>query len=126
MQDPERFAERLEEARERAVAWLDLVETEARETAREAWSACEPLALAPDILALFAEEIGRRVAGEARIAKLLYLALTSRLLEKPVSVAVKGPSSGGKTFLTEQVLYFFPEDAYHALTAMSEKALAYS
>ncbi len=126
LQGPERFAERLEEARNRAVAWLDLAESEARETAREAWVACEQLALAPDILALFAGEIGHRVAGEARTAKLLYLALTSRLLEKPVSVAVKGPSSGGKTYLTEQVLSFFPESAYHALTAMSEKALAYS
>lgn len=126
LQDPERFAERLEEARVRAVAWLDLAESEAREAAREAWAACEHLALAPDILALFAGEIGRRVAGETRTAKLLYLALTSRLLEKPVSVAVKGPSSGGKTYLTEQVLSFFPGSAYHALTAMSEKALAYS
>ncbi len=126
LQDPVRFTEHLEEARDRAVAWLDISESEARESAREAWAACEHLALAPDILALFAGEIGRRVAGEARTAKLLYLALTSRLLEKPVSVAVKGPSSGGKTYLTEQVLSFFPDSAYHALTAMSEKALAYS
>jgi hypothetical protein len=41
-------------------------------------------------------------------------------------VAVKGPSSGGKSYLTEQVLSFFPESAYYALTAMSEHALAYS
>ena len=66
------------------------------------------------------------VAGESRVAKLLYLAVTSRLLTRPVSVAVKGPSSGGKSYLTESVLRFFPEDAYHALTAMSERTLAYS
>lgn len=126
LQGPDTFARHLEEARGRAAAWLDLAETEAQEAAREAWAACETLALAPDVLGLFADELGRRVAGESRTAKLLYLALTSRLLEKPVSVAVKGPSSGGKTYLTEQVLSFFPEGAYHALTAMSEKALAYS
>jgi hypothetical protein len=40
------------------------------------------------------------VAGEARVLKLLYLALTSRLLENPVSVALKGPSSGGESYLT--------------------------
>ena len=62
----------------------------------------------------------------ARVLKLLYLALTSRLLDKPVSIAVKGPSSGGKSYLTERVLSFFPESAYHALTAMSERTLAYS
>jgi hypothetical protein len=43
-----------------------------------------------------------------------------------VSVAVKGPSSGGKSYLTERVLGFFPERSYYALTAMSEHALAYS
>jgi len=66
------------------------------------------------------------VAGESRVAKLLYLAVTSRILERPVSVAVKGPSSGGKSYLTERVLGFFPESSYYALTAMSEHALAYS
>jgi hypothetical protein len=60
------------------------------------------------------------------VAKLLYLAVTSRLLERPASIAMKGPSSGGKSYLTEQVLSFFPESAYYALTAMSERALAYS
>ena len=66
------------------------------------------------------------VAGEARIAKLLYLAVTSRLLERPVSVALKGPSSGGKSHVVERVLSFVPESAYYALTAMSERTLAYS
>jgi hypothetical protein len=47
-------------------------------------------------------------------------------LEKPVSVALKGPSSGGKSFLVERVLSFFPESAYYALTAMSDRTLAYS
>ena len=79
------------------------------------------------ILDRFAEMLERSgVAGESRVLKFLYLALTSRLLKKPVSVAVKGPSSGGKSYLTERVLRFFPESAYHALTAMSERTLAYS
>jgi hypothetical protein len=126
LQDPEAFAKRIEEARGRAAAWLDIAESEAQERGREAWSACERLAHSPDVLARFAREIGRRVSGEVRTAKLLYLALTSRVLEKPVSVAVKGPSSGGKTYLVDRVLDFFPDAAYHALTAMSDRALAYS
>jgi hypothetical protein len=65
------------------------------------------------------------VVGERRAAKLLYLAVTSRLLDRPVSVAVKGPSSGGKSYVTEQVLKLFPSSAYYSLTAMSEKSLAY-
>ncbi len=43
-----------------------------------------------------------------------------------VNVAVKGPSSAGKTYVVEKASEFFPEDAYHFLTAMSERALAYS
>ncbi len=62
----------------------------------------------------------------SRIAKVIYLSVTSRLLEHPVSLAIKGPSSGGKSFITEKTLSFFPERAYYALSAMSERALAYS
>jgi hypothetical protein len=59
-------------------------------------------------------------------SKLLYLALTSRPLDRPVSIALKGPSSGGKSYLLERVLSFVPESPYYALSAMSERALAYS
>ena len=52
--------------------------------------------------------------------------MTSRLLERPVSIALKGPSSGGKSHVVERVLSFVPESAYYALTAMSERTLAYS
>ena len=43
-----------------------------------------------------------------------------------MSVTVKGLPSGGKTYLVEQVLPFFPASAYYVLTAMSDKSLAYS
>ena len=95
--------------------------------AQEAWARCFKIAREPDILERFASDLARLgVAGESRVAKLLYLAITSRLLPKPVSIVVKGPSSGGKSYLTERALCFFPDTAYYALTAMSEHALAYS
>lgn len=62
--------------------------------------------------------------GEAKAAKLTYLVVTSRLLDHPVSAVVKGPSSTGKSFLTDRVLAFFPPSATYKLTAMSERALA--
>ncbi len=87
----------------------------------------QPLAFAPNILACFVRDLERSgVVGEARLGKLLYLAVTSRFLDRPVSVAVKGHSSGGKSFTTEQVLKFFPESAYYTFTAMSEKVLVYT
>ena len=84
------------------------------------------LASAFEILDVVARELAASgVAGESRTVELLYLAVTSRLLERPCSVVVKGPSAGGKSFVVEQVLALFPPDAYYALSAMSERALAY-
>src|SRR4051812_14121269 len=77
-----------------------------------------------DAFIAHAEESG--LVGEQRNAKLLYLAVVSRLLQRPVSVAIKGPSSAGKSNLVDSVLGFFPSDAYYALSAMSERALVYS
>src|SRR5215217_3082323 len=127
LEDPEAFTSRFEEALRGAMAWLDIAESEAQKRAQQAWERCEDLAHEEDILGLFAEELKRLgVAGESSTAKILYLALTSRLLTKPVSVAVKGTSSSGKSYLVERTLNYFSESAYYALTAMSERALAYS
>lgn len=68
---------------------------------------------------------GYGLVGEERAVKLIYLAVTSRLLTRIASIAVKGPSSGGKSFLVEIVLKLFPPEAFYVLTAMSEHALAY-
>jgi hypothetical protein len=125
--DPERFRERFEAVLQDAKLWVELERAETQATSQEAWEHCNDLAKAPNILERFAAKLAQSgVAGEVRTAKLLYLAVTSRLLEKPVSIALKGPSSGGKSYLTEQVLRFFPKSAFYSLTAMSEKALAYS
>ena len=125
--DPNRFGERLREALEGAAAWEDLAESESREREREAWEECKELAESTDILAMFSRDLEAcRVVGEKNNGELLYLALVSRLLDKIVSVAVKGPSSGGKSFLVKQVMGFFPESAFCRFTAMSEKTLLYT
>jgi len=123
----ETFKDRFISALKEAESWKERRRAEIEAQSRRAWVACKDLVLVPNILERFARELARSgVAGESRVAKLLYLAVTSRFLERPVSVAVKGPSSGGKSYLTERVLEFFPESSYYALTAMSEHALAYS
>ena len=87
---------------------------------------CPALAKTHNILALFEHAIGVcGVVGEVKCAKLSYLALTSRLLDHPVSLIVKGLSSSGKSFTTQQTLRFFPLPAYISMTAMSERALIY-
>jgi hypothetical protein len=129
LDDPEQFSERFDAAIGSAVSFFDIAESEAQERTREAWSLCEKLANEERILDRFAEDLKHcGVAGETKAGKLIYLALNTRHLDAKqlVNVAVKGPSSAGKSFLVEKVLEFCPEDAYHFLTAMSERALAYS
>lgn len=114
------------EAMRHARRYADLLAEATDKRVREARAKAESL-LKSDILAEFAglcRQLG--LVGEERSVRLLYLAVTSRLLDKPVSVCVKGPSSGGKSYLVETVLKSFPESAYYALSSMSERSLAYS
>jgi Winged helix-turn-helix DNA-binding len=79
-----------------------------------------------DVLALFAEEIGQLIVGEEKNAKLLYLVATSRLFDdKTMHVAIKGPSSGGRSEIRKRVLEFFPPEDVISFTALSDKALLY-
>lgn len=81
----------------------------------------------PQILARFASAASDGgLVGECSLAKILYLAITSRVLDKPVSLGVKGLSSSGKSFTVETVLKFFPASAVWAKTAISQKALLYT
>ncbi|MCI0342887.1 MAG: MarR family transcriptional regulator [Planctomycetales bacterium] len=127
LSDPARFRERWEAALAAARPWTEEESSEARGRAAIALGRCGDLARERDILDKFATAVEQAgVVGESRAAKLLYLSVTSRLLARPVSVVVKGPSSAGKSFVVERVLVFFPLSAYYALSAMSERALAYS
>ena len=127
LQGPEEFARRWKVACLGAIPW-SAVEAEANAAERtEAWEQCSGLARKANILEAFYQELFRLgLVGERRAAMLIYLAVTSRLLDQPVSVAVKGPSSGGKSFVVETTLKFFPPAAFYSLTAMSDRALAYS
>ena len=66
------------------------------------------------------------VAGERKNVCLLYLALTSRLLDEPISITIKGESSAGKSYVLDRVLWLFPKKAYWVLTGMSPQALFYT
>jgi hypothetical protein len=85
------------------------------------------LATEPNILDHVVEALRRfGVVGEERLNKLIYLAVTSRLLKFLVSIIVKGPSSSGKSFTTRQVIRLFPEEAYYEWSAVTERYFAYS
>jgi hypothetical protein len=125
--DPNRFPERWQEALDSAIPWARYRRLADEQRREEAWAQCADLAQRPDLLAELREKLQRLgLVGEERTAQLVFLAVVSRLLERPVSVVVKGPSSAGKSFLVDRVLSFFPGSAYHAISAMSERILAYS
>jgi hypothetical protein len=65
------------------------------------------------------------LVGEQRAAKLIYLVLVSRFLERPLCAVIKGLSSAGKNFVTASVLSLFPPSAAYRLTGMSPHALVY-
>lgn len=98
----------------------------AQPLAELASSIAPELASNKDILASFRRDVRLRgLVGEIATAQLLYLAFTSRLLDKPVSVGIKGHSSSGKSHTVDRVLEFFPDEAVVKFTSMSERALVY-
>jgi hypothetical protein len=110
-----------------AIPWTQAEAESCAADRADAWDVCNRLAGKADILGELDNKLSELgLVGERRTAKLIYLALTSRLLDRPVSIAVKGPSSGGKSFVVESALKLFPPEAFCALSAMSDRALAYS
>lgn len=116
----------LERLRTEATTWGALQEERRQKLAAKAQGLAADLLGQPDILAPFSEAVrGLGLVGEEKIAKLLYLALTSRLTQTPISVVLKGPSSAGKSYTVETVLKMVPESGYLDFTAMSEHGLIY-
>jgi hypothetical protein len=75
---------------------------------------------------LYGADIRRAgLVGEDVNAKILFLAVTSSVFERPLSVAVKGPSSAGKSFLLTTTRQFLPPVCYISRTSLSPKSLVY-
>ena len=122
-----RFEEVWQKAVAAAMPFTEIDARSAEAAHKRAAEACGHLIEDRDILSKFSKAVAAAgVVGETKSAKLIYLALTSRFFSRPISVVLKGPSSAGKSYTTERVLDFFPEDAFYSLTAMSDRALAYS
>jgi hypothetical protein len=107
--DPAGFKKAWQVALLGAVPWTAMEANERAEERAEAWDSCADLARAENILAEFDKALGTvGLVGERQVAKLIYLAGTSRLLDRPVSIAVKGPSSGGKSSPLNRCCDFSP------------------
>jgi hypothetical protein len=117
----------LEKLKAEAKPWLLIEAERKKKIGNEAYTKAQHLLHEPDILDLFDRGCANLgLVDEKLSSRLLYLSLTTRLLEKPVSLVAKGVSSSGKSFSVDTVLKFFPESAFYELSSMSERALAYS
>jgi hypothetical protein len=123
---PDRFDEKLKVALEAATPWAEIAQAEKAAVTEEAWEKCKYLAGLDNILDKLIESLAAiGLAGERGAAQIIYLILTSRLLQRLVSAILRGPSAGGKNFLLDMVLKHFPPEAIIELTGMSEHALVY-
>lgn len=120
------FRRALGKALKGAVPAAEIVERERRQRSEAAWRKCRRLARRPDLLRSFLHDLEQLgVVGEPRAAMLVFLVVASRLLPRPVSAVLKGPSAAGKSWVTDNVLKFFPDSAYYRLSGMSERFLVY-
>ncbi len=78
----------------------------------------------PYLISRIADDVAALgVAGEPELAVTLYLIGTSRLLDKPLSGIVMGPSSSGKSHANEKVARLFPPETIIPATQMTPQAL---
>ena len=84
----------------------------------------------PDILdqvAATVRELGYSASSSTgHLPVIIYLALVSRLLDRPINIVVSGPSAAGKSYLITTTARLIPDDAIYALSGMSERLLAYT
>lgn len=65
------------------------------------------------------------LVGEQDTATLLYLAATSRMLEEPLRLIIKGLSGSGKSEIPRRVIPMFPPEAVIEATSLTPNALYY-
>lgn len=121
---PAQFVGRLREAIEQAPTLAELSAEDDRARREQLWASCKDIASSRNVLDDYVLALKKaNVVNVDAQAKLLYLALTSRLLPEPVSVAVRAVSAAGKSYLVKKSLLFQPRSAYLSVSAMSERAL---
>jgi DNA primase catalytic core len=64
-------------------------------------------------------------AGEDTNKKLVYLAGTSRLLMKPLSIYIQSGAGSGKSYLIDTVLKLMPPEKVNSITSASDRAMNY-
>jgi hypothetical protein len=124
--DPDRFLERWQAAIDAARPWTEREDAERRKVATAALADAGDLPFAPDLLDRIGQVMAERgYAGDLRPPKLGYVAMTSRLLERPQNLAYIAPSSAGKNRAVDAPMELMPPEAVYLERAGSARALIY-
>lgn len=84
------------------------------------------LALSGEQIATVWSQLREQIGGELAAAQFAYVALSSRLLRRGLSVVILGPAGVGKSVAARAAVVLAPTGAVYELTAMSPMVLAYT
>lgn len=87
----------------------------------------EGLLVEPQLTDVILGDLGALgVVGEEQLALTTYVIATSRLLDKPLSGIVQGPTSTGKSYVPFTAMQLFPREAVLVATDITTNALYYA
>jgi hypothetical protein len=125
--DPAGFKTRWEQARDLAVKWIDESAAQQQREAKAAFAMARPLLDDPAILDRVGEAMrSQGYAGDLTPPLLAYLAMTSRLLERPINLVFVAPSAAGKNRTIDAAAALIPAEAVYVEKAGSARALIYN
>ncbi len=121
------FLDRWREAVESSVPWRDIDQAIRDKNAEEAYDAAKDALHDPCLLERVRSHMrDSGYAGDPNPPLLVYLALTSRLLDRPINLALVAPSAAGKNRAIDAALELVPPESVHVEKAGSARALIYS
>lgn len=92
-------------------------------TEQEKEEALSFLETTPNILAKVIKVTDRLgLVGEETLRLMVYLCFTSRIIDEPLSITIKGEASSGKSFTCQTVQKIVPEEGFHFITRATAQA----
>jgi DNA-binding MarR family transcriptional regulator len=124
---PEDFPKKWREALDASISWEDEVQAEKNREAETAFALAKDLLHDPHLLARIGEAMhARGYAGDLRPPLLGYVAMTSRLSDRPMNLAYVAQSAAGKNRAVDAAAELIPADELYLLPAGSPRALVYT
>jgi len=109
-----------------AIPYADALEALKPEEIARAFELAQPLLDDPHVLDRISEVVSARgYAGDTKPVRLVYIALTSRFLERPINVVLRAQAGSGKNRAVNAVLELMPDQAYYMVSAASPLMLVY-